>query len=89
MNLFTHRVLAHHAGAQEGKRRSGAGEVDQDVIGRPAGASGLAADVGQLLWLRVNINQFYLVNDPVASSQETTMTLYVFGFHAGQAAVSL
>ena len=63
-------ILADQAGGQEGKGSLQAGQVDEEVVGRSAGALGLGANVGQLLPLRIDIDHFDLVNDPVARRQQ-------------------
>jgi len=47
----------------------------------------LAADVPELLRLRVNIDQFDLIDDPVASGQNATPGVSSFVFHGGKGAV--
>ena len=87
-DVLAQRVLADQARAEEREGGAGSGEVNQDVVRGAAGALGLAANVAQLLRLRVNVNEFDLVNDPVAAGQEAGVAVCGFVFHGGKAAVS-
>jgi hypothetical protein len=63
-------VVTDHSGAHQREGDLQAGQTDEDVIGSPAGALGLGANIGQLIALGVNINDFNLVNDPVSCRQQ-------------------
>ena len=49
-------VLADPAGAVKGKRRAQSGQIHQDVVRRAAGPLRLAADIGKLFALRIDID---------------------------------
>jgi hypothetical protein len=69
-NLFAQGVLTDEAGGEKRKGSARPGEVDQNVIGRAAGALGLATNVRELFWLRVDINHLDQVDDPVAAGEQ-------------------
>lgn len=72
-DLFAEGIFADEARAKEWKWRAGFGEVDQNVVRSAAGALGLAADIAELLWLRIDIDQFDLVDDPVPTREKPAM----------------
>ena len=71
-NVFAQRVLAHEADGGKWKFRSQLGKVHHQIIGRAAGALTLAENVGQRFPLRKNIHHLHLVNNPVASGEDST-----------------
>jgi hypothetical protein len=81
---ISQRVLADEACGKQGKGRSGFGEVYQDIVRGAACPLRLAADVAELLRLRVNINHFYLIDDPVASGQNAMASVCGLVFHGWQ-----
>ena len=68
-NELAEGVLAHQARGEKGKRGTEFGEINQNVVRRAAAALRLAANVGELLRLRIDINHFDLINDPVATGK--------------------
>src|SRR5207244_9609061 len=58
------------------QRQTGAefSQVDQDIVRRPAGALRLAENIGQLLALRKDIDDFDLIDDPIAAGEQTPAT---------------
>src|SRR5215831_7354425 len=80
-NLFAERVFADKASAKKRERCPGIGEINQDVVGRSAGTLRLAADVSKLLGLGIDIDQFDLVDDPIAARKEATTAVYADFFH--------
>ena len=74
-NLFAERIFADKASAEKRERRPGIGEIDQDVVGRSAGALRLAADIAELLGLGIDIDQFDLVDDPIAARKQATTAI--------------
>ena len=85
-DMLAEGVLADETGGEEREWGAGSGEVDQDVVSSPAGPFGLAADVGELLGLGIDIDHFDQVNDPVASGEEATTFDRSCIFHGGKAA---
>ena len=86
-NLFPQGVVADQAGAEERKDGAGSGQINQHVVGRAAGPLRLAADVAQLLRLRINVYEFDLVNDPVAPGQQSATVVCAFVLHGAQGPV--
>ena len=81
-NSLAERVLADQAGAEEGEICAETSQVHDHVIRGAAGTlAGLAADIGQLLALRVNVNQFDLIDDPIAASQQAAPGGGAFSIH--------
>ena len=80
--MFAQGVLADEAGGEEREGGAGPGEVNQNIVGRAAGALGLAANVGELLRLRIDINHLDLVDDPVAAGEQAGAGGCAFLFHA-------
>jgi hypothetical protein len=48
---------------------------------------GLAADVAKLLRLGIDVDQFDLIDDPIAARKQATTTICVQFFHVGSTAV--
>ena len=86
-DVFAEGVLADQAGGEEREGRAGLGEINQDVVRRAAGALGLAANVGELFGLRIDINHLDLVNDPVAPGEEAAAVICASILHGGRVAV--
>ena len=63
-------VIAHQAGGAEREGSLQAGQIDGDIVRRTARALGLAANIGQLVALRIDINDLDLINDPIARGQQ-------------------
>jgi hypothetical protein len=82
-NLITQRVLADEPGGHQRERRTGTGEINKDVVGRAAGALRLAADISELLRLRIHVYDFDLVNDPVSTGEQSAVAISVRAFHGG------
>ncbi len=85
-NSLPKGIFADHPGGQQWKGRPGSGQVHEHVVGGAARSFGLATDIPQLLRLGVNIDYFYLVDDPVATSQQTAVAIIALGFHSGMGA---
>ena len=81
-DVFAEGILSDEAGGEEREGDTGASEVNQDVVRRAAGPFGLAADVGELFGLGIDINYFDLVNDPVAPREEAATLDSSCVFHA-------
>jgi hypothetical protein len=64
-------VISYQSGGEKWKRRLQSRQVDKHIIRRAAGALGLSAYIRQLIALRVNVDDLYLVNDPIAGRQQT------------------
>jgi len=79
--LSSQGILTNQAGAKEREGSAGLGKIVQNIVGCAAGALGLAADVAQLLGLRVNIDDLDLIDDPVATGQEAVTRVLGFVFH--------
>ena len=75
------RVPANQAGAEQRKSHTQPGQVHQDVVRRASRALRLAANVGELFRLRININQLDLVDDPVAARENAASARDGFVFH--------
>ena len=75
------RVPTNQAGGEKRKRHTQPGQVHQDVVRSPARALRLAANVGELFRLRININQLHLVDDPVAARKYAASGRDGFVFH--------
>ena len=75
-------VLADQTRAEQGEWRPGLGQRDQNIVRRPAGPLGLAANVAQLFRLGININDFDLIDDPVSAGEQTAAGVCAFSFHA-------
>ena len=80
-NKLAEGVLAHQTRGEKGKRHTEFGEVNQNVVRRAAGALRLAANVGELLQLRIDINHFDLVNNPVAAGKKAATGRGRSAFH--------
>lgn len=72
-DLVAKGVLADEARAEERERDAGFGEVNQDIVRSAAGSLGLAANVSELFGLRIDVDQFDLVDDPIPASEEPAM----------------
>ena len=59
--------------ARADQREAGAelGQVDEHIVGRAARALRLAEDVRQLLALRIDVDEFDLVNDPITAREDS------------------
>ena len=64
-------ILADQTGGGEREGGLQARQIDGHIVGRTAGALGLAANIGQLTALRIDINPLHLINDPIARGQQT------------------
>ncbi len=84
-DALTEGVLADQARREERERSAGPGEINQNVIGRAAGAFRLAANIRELLRLRINVNHLDLVNDPIAAGQQSTAVVCKLILHHGEA----
>jgi hypothetical protein len=78
---LSQRILADESGAAQRERRAGFGEIHQHIVGPAAGTLKLAANVAELFRLRVNVNDFDLINDPVPPGQQAPAHVGSFGFH--------
>src|SRR2546426_10962851 len=86
-NLFTQRVLVDQSSAEQRKGSLAPGQIDEHIIRSAASALRLPANVSQLLGLRVHIDEFDLVDDPIPASQEATVGIRVSVFHDAKLAV--
>src|SRR3954470_1802065 len=78
-------VFADQPRAREREIGPQFGEVEQDIVGSAAGALGLAANVGELLALREDIDELDLIDDPVAARKNTAPSRRMFRFHGESA----
>ncbi len=69
-DVFAEGVLSDEAGGEEGERGADLGEVEEDVVGGTACAGLLSADVGELFRGGVDVDEFDLVDDPVAAAED-------------------
>ena len=76
-------VLPDEAGGEEGETAPALGQIDEHIVRRTAGALGLAANIGELFGLGIDVDQLDLVDNPIAAGQQASMALYAFGFHGG------
>ena len=83
-NMFAQGVLSNKAGSKQWERGAGFGKVNGNVVRCPAGPLGLAADVGKLVRLRVNINHLHQVNDPIAPGKEAAAVVGASIIHGGK-----
>jgi len=86
-DLAAQSIVADEAGAEEGEGDAGFGEVDQDVIGGATGALRLRADIAKLFRLRIDIDEFDLVDDPIPAGQKAAMAVRTYVFHGGETTV--
>ena len=84
-DVLAEGILADEAGREERERSARPGEVNQDVVGRAAGALGLAANVGELLRLRIDVDHLDLVDDPIAAGEQTAAAVCTLILHDGKA----
>jgi len=85
--LFAQGIFADESGADQRERRARFGQVNKDIVRRSARALGLAADIAELFGLRIDINQFDLVNDPIATGQQPVVRIRPMVLHGGKTAV--
>jgi len=85
-NQFTKAVLAHQTGPHQWKIGAQLRQIKQDVLGSPSGPLRLAANIRKLLPLRKDIDEFYLIDDPVAAAQNTAPQ--ILSFHDTNSAFS-
>src|ERR1043166_570407 len=83
-NLLAKRIFSDEAGSHQRERCAGIGEIYQNVVRRTAGALGLATDISELLRLRIDVNNFYLVNDPVPTGEQTAAAVSIRAFHGAK-----
>ena len=74
-------VIADQAGGGEGEGSLQARQGDGDIVRRAARAPELAANIGQLIALRIDINHLDLINDPIARSQQAAPGFSSAFFH--------
>jgi hypothetical protein len=74
MIVLPQGILADQTGADQRESRAEFGQIDEDIIGRAASALVLAADIGELLALGIHVDQFDLVDDPVAARDNAATT---------------
>jgi hypothetical protein len=85
--LFTERIFAHKSRAKKGKGHAGFGEVDQNIVRSAAGSLRLTADVAKLLRLGIDIDQFDLIDDPIAACEQAATAIRTHSFHLDSTAV--
>jgi hypothetical protein len=79
---FAEGIFADKAGGKKRKIRPEPCQANADIIRCAPGAlPGLAADVSKLLPLRININEFDLIDDPIAASQQAASGGRMFSSH--------
>ena len=72
---FSGAILTDKSGAQERKRNSGSSQAHQHVVRGAAGPLRLRSNVSKLFRLRIHIDDFDLIDDPIASREETLAVL--------------
>src|SRR5437899_1211432 len=82
-NFLAERIFAHQTCTQKWKRNARFGQIDQYIVGCATGPLGLAADVAKLLGLGIDIDQFDLVDDPVAACEQAATTICGQFIHIG------
>lgn len=80
-DALTQGITANQASPKQRERSPGLGQGNQDIIGRSAGALGLAANVGQLLRFWIDVDQLYQIDDPIAAGQQASGRGRIFVFH--------
>src|SRR5690349_17933887 len=65
-NLLAQRVSAHQTSAKKREGRAGFGKIHQHIVRRAAGPLRLGANVAQLFRLGIDVDEFYLIDNPVA-----------------------
>jgi hypothetical protein len=86
-DLVAQSIIADEAGAEKGEGDPGLSEIDQDVVGGATRPLRLRTDVAKLLRLRIDIDEFDLVDDPIPAGQEPAMPVRTYVFHGGEATV--
>ena len=80
-DLVAERILPDQPGGGQWKRRATFGEINQSVIRRAARAWRLAENIAKTLRLRININDFDLINNPVAAGKNAATGVGGGAFH--------
>src|SRR6266853_3080896 len=66
-DLLAERVTANQPCPIKREGSAGLGKIHQDIVRRAAGSLRLGADVAQLLRLRIDVDEFHLIDYPVAA----------------------
>jgi hypothetical protein len=86
-DLLTESIFADQPGAKKGKGSARFSEINQNVIRSAAGSLGLVADVAKLLGLGIDIDEFDLIDDPIAAREQAATIICGQFFHVGNTEV--
>jgi hypothetical protein len=86
-DLLAERIFADQPRAKKWKGGARFCKVNQHIVRSAAGALGLAADIAKLLGLGIGIDQFDLVDNPIAAREQAATTIGALFFHVGNTGV--
>jgi len=86
-DLLAERIFADQPRAKKRKGSARFCKVDQHIVRSAAGALGLTADIAKLLGLGIGIDQFDLVDNPIAAREQAATTIGALFFHVGDTGV--
>jgi len=70
-NVFTQGILPDQSRSLQGKACPHLGEIEKYIVGRTTGPLRLVKNIGELFVLGININDLYLINDPISSGKHS------------------